>query len=42
VRFLPDIYIMGEIVNAQDGVQLHTKGGNVHKIEAQGWQHFKH
>jgi thiamine-monophosphate kinase len=42
VRFLPDIYIMGEIVEAQDGVHLHTKGGNVHKIGAQGWQHFKH
>jgi len=42
VRFLPDIYIMGEIVEAKDGVHLHTKGGNLHKIEAQGWQHFKH
>jgi len=33
---------MGEIVEAKDGVHLHTKGGNLHKIEAQGWQHFKH
>lgn len=40
VKYLPDIYIMGEIVPKEDGVTLHTKGGNVHKITAQGWQHF--
>lgn len=41
VKFLPDIYIAGEIVGAKDGVKLHTKGGNIHEITAQGWQHFK-
>lgn len=41
VKYLPDIYIMGEIVDAADGVHLHTKGGHIHPIEAQGWQHFR-
>ncbi len=40
VKYMPDIFICGEIVNAADGIKLHTKGGNIHNIEAQGWQHF--
>jgi len=40
VKYLPDIYIMGEIVHADDGIKLHSKGGNLHDIEAQGWVHF--
>ncbi len=40
VKFLPDIYIMGEIVKKEDGIKLHTKGGNIHPITAQGWKHF--
>ncbi|MEM1318743.1 MAG: thiamine-phosphate kinase [Bacteroidota bacterium] len=40
VKYLPDIYIMGEVVPAADGVKLHTKGGNIHEIKAQGWRHF--
>ena len=40
IRFLPDIYISGEIVPAADGVKLHTVGGNIHPITAQGWNHF--
>lgn len=40
IKFLPDIYIMGEIVPAKDGIKLHTKGGNIHPIKAQGWRHF--
>jgi thiamine-monophosphate kinase len=40
VKYLPDIYIAGEIVEAKDGVKLHTKGGNIHDIKAQGWVHF--
>ncbi|MBX2815060.1 MAG: thiamine-phosphate kinase, partial [Saprospiraceae bacterium] len=40
VRLMPDLYMMGEIVPAEDGVKLHTKGGNIHDILAQGWQHF--
>ena len=41
IRFLPDIAIIGEIVDKSQGVSLHTKGGNIHDIKAQGWQHFK-
>ena len=40
VKYLPGIYIAGEIVDAADGVKLHTKGGNIHELKAQGWQHF--
>lgn len=40
VKYMPDIYIMGEIVEAKDGINLHTKGGNIHPIKAQGWKHF--
>jgi len=41
VKYLPDIYIAGEIVEAGEGITLHTKGGNIHDIKAQGWIHFK-
>lgn len=40
VKYLPDIYIMGEIVPEEDGIKLHTKGGNIHDLTAQGWKHF--
>ncbi|HMQ50282.1 MAG TPA: thiamine-phosphate kinase [Saprospiraceae bacterium] len=40
IKYLPDIYIMGEITDAKEGVKLHTKGGNIHPLEAQGWRHF--
>lgn len=40
VKYLPDIYIAGEIVPAEDGLKLHTKGGNIHAMTAQGWTHF--
>ena len=40
VKFLPDIYIAGEMTDAADGVKLHTTGGNVHDLKAQGWKHF--
>jgi len=40
VRFMMDVYIMGEIVDKKDGIKLHTKGGNIHDIKAQGWKHF--
>ncbi len=40
VKFLPDIYIAGEIMEAQYGVKLNTKGGNMHDLKAQGWVHF--
>ena len=40
VKYLPDIYIAGEIIPAADGLKLHTKGGNIHEMTAQGWTHF--
>ena len=40
VKYLPDVYIAGEIVPAADGITLHTKGGNIHPLKAQGWKHF--
>jgi thiamine-monophosphate kinase len=40
VKFLPDIYIAGEILDAKDGIKLNTTGGNLHDIKAQGWVHF--
>jgi thiamine-monophosphate kinase len=40
IKYLPEIYIAGEILNATDGVKLSTKGGNLHDLKAQGWRHF--
>ncbi len=40
IRFLPDLYIAGEIVPQADGIKLHTVGGNIHDLKAQGWSHF--
>ncbi|HMR44782.1 MAG TPA: thiamine-phosphate kinase, partial [Saprospiraceae bacterium] len=40
IKYLPDIYIMGEITEQKDGIKLHTKGGNIHDLKAQGWKHF--
>ena len=41
VKYLPDVYIMGDIVDKKDGIKLHTKGGNIHPVKAQGWRHFE-
>ena len=40
IRFQTDIAIIGEIVDQADGIKLHTSGGKIHDIKAQGWQHF--
>lgn len=40
ISALPEIYLIGEITPASDGIQLHTKGGNIHPLTAQGWRHF--
>jgi thiamine-monophosphate kinase len=40
VKYLPEIYIAGEILDAKDGIKLNTKGGNLHALKAQGWVHF--
>ncbi len=41
IRLMPSTYIIGEITDAKDGVTLHTNGGNIHPLKAQGWNHFK-
>jgi thiamine-monophosphate kinase len=41
VKYLPDIYVAGEIVSVEDGIKLHTRGGKIHDINKRGWQHFK-
>lgn len=40
VKYLPDIYIAGEILEEKEGIKLQTTGGNLHDIKAQGWVHF--
>lgn len=40
IKYLPDIYIAGEILEAKDGIKLNTMGGNLHDLKAQGWVHF--
>jgi len=42
IRFLPDIYIAGEILPKSEGVMFNSKGGKLHPLQAQGWQHFQH
>jgi thiamine-monophosphate kinase len=41
IRYMPEVFILGEIVDKKDGITLHTTSGNIHPIEAQGWVHFK-
>lgn len=40
VRYMPDVFIIGEMVSKDDGITLHTTGGNIHPLKAQGWKHF--
>lgn len=40
IRYMPDVFIIGEIVPIEDGITLHTSGGNIHPLKAQGWKHF--
>lgn len=40
VRFMDSVYIIGEITAKEDGVMLHSSGGQRHTITAQGWKHF--
>ena len=40
VRYMPDVAIIGEIVDKADGITLHTTGGQIHPLQAQGWKHF--
>ena len=40
IRLMPSVYIIGEVVKKEDGITLHTSGGNIHALKAQGWDHF--
>jgi thiamine-monophosphate kinase len=40
IRFMPEVFIIGEITDASEGIKLHTTGGNIHDLKAQGWNHF--
>ena len=35
------VLLAGEIVKKEDGITLHTNGGNIHPLKAQGWTHFE-
>lgn len=39
IKYSFDIRIIGEITDASDGINLHTTGGNIKELIAQGWQH---
>lgn len=41
IRFQTEIKIIGEITPIDDGIQLHTKGGRMIPLVAQGWKHFQ-
>jgi len=41
IRYMPDAAIIGEINEAKDGITLHTSGGNIFPLKAQGWNHFE-
>ncbi|NNE26811.1 MAG: thiamine-phosphate kinase [Saprospiraceae bacterium] len=41
IRFMPGVYIIGEITDEEEGLKLHTTGGNIHPLKAQGWKHFE-
>ena len=40
VRMMEDIFIIGEILDAKEGIKMKTTSGNLHVLEAQGWKHF--
>jgi thiamine-monophosphate kinase len=41
IQYMPDVFILGEIRNASEGVRLLSSGGSYHQITSQGWNHFK-
>ena len=40
IQYATDIKIIGEVVEEGEGVKLHTSGGNIKELTAQGWKHF--
>ena len=41
VKYMPDVFLIGEMVGPNDGVTLHTTGGNIHDIPGDGYNHFE-
>ncbi len=41
VRYMPDVFIIGDIVEEANGVKLFSTGGKLHPMKAQGWNHFE-
>ena len=41
VRYMPDVFIIGDIVEPANGVKLFSSGGKLHPMKAQGWNHFE-
>lgn len=41
IRYMLDIRIVGEITKAEDGINLHTSGGGIRPLIAQGWKHYE-
>ncbi|WP_235297712.1 thiamine-phosphate kinase [Portibacter marinus] len=37
---MDDLFIIGEMTEAADGIKLKTTSGNMHTLKAQGWKHF--
>lgn len=37
--YMIDLKIIGEVIPAEDGIMLHTIGGNMKELVAQGWRH---
>ena len=40
IRYMPNLSIIGEMVALSDDITLHSKGGYIHPLKAQGWSHF--
>jgi thiamine-monophosphate kinase len=41
IRYMPDVFVIGEMKDPRAGISLVTSGGQYHAITAQGWNHFK-
>lgn len=39
IKYNLDLRIIGEIVKPEDGIHLHTSGGSIKELIAQGWRH---
>ncbi len=40
IKKIGNVSVIGEIKNAEFGINLESSGGRIHQITAQGWRHF--